>query len=86
MTGNNIGINAVINFIMGLSAHIGFKYTTQVHGSVAPVIHLSAKEGPEVLGEVVDEKDYEQLSNTMDVWNWMDHPNVAHFNLKKMYN
>lgn len=86
MTAENVGTNAAIGQSIGMSPDIEFDYTTQVHGCVAHVINLAAKEGLKVFGEVVDSGEAKFPSSVMAVHNLVDPPNVSQVNLKTIYN
>lgn len=83
MTADNISTNAAIGRVIGTTEGIDFDHTTQVHGCVAHVINLAAKEGLKVFGEVFDEQEAASHSNIHDL---IDPPDVNQVNLKTIYN
>lgn len=82
MTADNISTNGAIGRVLESSDDINFDHTTQVHGCVAHVINLAAKEGLKVFGEVLDDEDTEHPSN---IHNLIDPPDVTQVNLKTIY-
>lgn len=85
MTADNIGTDAAIGRKLGSFPDINFDHTRQVHGCVAHVINLAAKEGLKEFGEVMDIEDDVHPSNSMNVRRLVDPPDVHNFNLKTIY-
>jgi hypothetical protein len=83
MTADNISTNAAIGRVIGSTEGIDFDHKTQVHGCVAHVINLAAKEGLKVFGELLDGNKAEPTSN---IHNLVDPPDVLQVNLKTIYN
>lgn len=88
MTADNVNTNAAIGQILGDADGIDFDHTNQVHGCVAHVINLAAKDGLKVFGEILEsdeDEDEVDQSNPMALDNLVDPPNVRHVNLKTIY-
>lgn len=87
ITADNVGTNAAIGRSIGMKPEIEFDYLKQVHGCVAHVINLAAKEGLKVFGEVIEtnDQDSESPSNSMGIHNLVDPSDVSQVNLKTIY-
>lgn len=85
MTADNVGTNAAIGRKISMLPEITFDHTTQVHGCVAHVINLAAKEGLKEFDEVVEFNEGELHLSSMDVRNLVDPPDGHLFDLKTIY-
>lgn len=54
MTANKVGTNTGIGQVISLTDSIDFNHHIQVHGCVAHVINLAAKEGLKAFGQILD--------------------------------